>query len=165
MKLVFLDFDGVINCDDTQDKIMIARYGGMFTGFDDEKIMLIDELVRQTGAKVVISSTWRFSMSLHDLERIFKKRGYTHGRFYGETPKSYTEIGLGFPPMRDDRGGEIQAYLDQMPTLDRASLKFVVIDDLVTKFLKLGLQVLTDDRVGMTEENLQQAIDVLNKDD
>lgn len=165
MKIAFLDFDGVLNCDSTQDKITLPQYGGMFTGFDDDKIMLIDELVDKTDTEIVISSTWRFHLSLHDLERIFKKRGYTHGSFYGETPKSYTEIGLGFPPMRDDRGEEIQAYIDQMPALDRAGLQFVVIDDLKTRFFDQTLQVLTNAREGFTRTNLTEAINILNEGD
>ncbi len=69
MRLIFLDFDGVLNwskCmwrwDGTKNfKLKEGERGGMF-GLDPERVAMLTALVERTGAKVVISSTWR----LHD---------------------------------------------------------------------------------------------------
>lgn len=53
MKVIFLDIDGVLNNDRTP--ATIERY----TFVDDEKVALLKQLVEETGAQLVLSSTWR----------------------------------------------------------------------------------------------------------
>lgn len=51
---IFLDVDGVLNCNSTTE---LTPAG--FTGVEDEKISLLAELVRETSAKVVLTSDWK----------------------------------------------------------------------------------------------------------
>ena len=54
MKVIFLDIDGVLNSMSCKATI---------EGFDfveDEKVALLKEIIDLTGAKVVLSSTWRY---------------------------------------------------------------------------------------------------------
>lgn len=60
MNVIFLDIDGVLNYAGCKYKI-----GGIYF-VDDEKIKLLKELIDNTDAKVVLSSTWRFGWE--DLE-------------------------------------------------------------------------------------------------
>ena len=53
MKVIFLDIDGVLNSLDCKEKIE----GYLFV--EDKKIALLKELIDATGAKIVLSSTWR----------------------------------------------------------------------------------------------------------
>lgn len=53
MKIIFLDVDGVLNCGTTKE-----RHKGML-GIEDEKVTLLREIIEATGAKVVLTSTWR----------------------------------------------------------------------------------------------------------
>ena len=53
MKIIFLDVDGVLNCRGTK-----AKCEG-FTGIDKKKVALLKQIIDQTDAKVVLSSTWR----------------------------------------------------------------------------------------------------------
>ena len=59
MKVIFLDIDGVLNCQymhqDTSDEI-IKTPGGKLS---KRRINLTNELIDKTDAKIVISSTWR----------------------------------------------------------------------------------------------------------
>ncbi len=48
MKVIFLDIDGVLNHSGYQDDIV-----------DPKKIILLKKLVKLTGAKIVLSSSWR----------------------------------------------------------------------------------------------------------
>ena len=55
-KFIFLDIDGVLNDDETYTT---APYGG--TGIDDHHLYQLRQLVDNTGAKIVLSSDWRFN--------------------------------------------------------------------------------------------------------
>lgn len=53
MKIIFLDVDGVLNCSSTKDLC------GYYKGIEDEKMKLIKRIVDATGAKIVLTSTWK----------------------------------------------------------------------------------------------------------
>lgn len=53
MKVIFLDIDGVLNNDRTKE-----RFEG-YVFVSDDKVLLLKEIIDQTGAKIVLSSTWR----------------------------------------------------------------------------------------------------------
>src|ERR1700712_328879 len=52
MKVIFLDIDGVLNCDSTPNP---RRFPYIV---DNRLLSRFHELVRNTGAKVILSSTW-----------------------------------------------------------------------------------------------------------
>jgi hypothetical protein len=54
MKVIFLDIDGVLNTTSTTE--MFEEY----TFVEDEKVQLLKQLVTRTGAKIVLSSSWRY---------------------------------------------------------------------------------------------------------
>ncbi|MFR1854625.1 MAG: HAD domain-containing protein, partial [Beduini sp.] len=54
MKIIILDIDGVLNCEYCKIKIDGVHF------VMDEKIILLKQLVDRTGAKIVLSSTWRY---------------------------------------------------------------------------------------------------------
>lgn len=122
MNVIFLDIDGVLRTDASD------RYWSEVTGqpipksvfdrlFSNHSIAILNEIVYITGAKVVITSTWRVQHSLEDLRNIFKIRG-----FRGEIIDKTNIIG--------NRGEEIQEWLDTHPVN-----KYVVIDDSVKDIL------------------------------
>lgn len=53
MKILFLDVDGVLNYEMCEAKI------GVYYGVDQGKVKLLKQIVDATGAKIVLSSTWR----------------------------------------------------------------------------------------------------------
>lgn len=53
MKIIFLDIDGVLNCKFTKKEIF------WFAFVSPQKIELLKQLIERSGAKVVLSSTWR----------------------------------------------------------------------------------------------------------
>ena len=54
MKIIFLDVDGVLNCATTKERVRDLLF------VEDRKIQLLKELVDETGATIILSSTWRF---------------------------------------------------------------------------------------------------------
>lgn len=53
-KIIFLDVDGVLNDSATKE-----RTPGGYVGVDDDKIEVLAEIVRQAGAQIVLSSSWK----------------------------------------------------------------------------------------------------------
>lgn len=53
MKILFLDVDGVLNYEMCEAKI------GVYYGVDQGKVKLLKQIIDATGAKIVLSSTWR----------------------------------------------------------------------------------------------------------
>jgi hypothetical protein len=122
MNVIFLDIDGVLRTD------VSDRYWSEATGqpipksvfdrlFSSHSIAILNEIVYITGAKVVITSTWRVQHSLEQLRSIFKIRG-----FRGQIIDTTKIIG--------NRGEEIQEWLDT-----HVVNKYVVIDDSVKDIL------------------------------
>ena len=60
MKVIFLDIDGVLN----HEYCKALLHGIYFV--EDEKVLLLKELINATAAKVVLTSTWR--MGWHDID-------------------------------------------------------------------------------------------------
>ena len=58
MKIIFLDIDGVMNCEGNNFVEKRDQYGHLFY---DVSVYWLNKLIKETGAKIVISSTWRMS--------------------------------------------------------------------------------------------------------
>ena len=112
-KIIFLDIDGVLNViPQGRDK-----YGGIFhQHFVDNLRRIIDE----TGAKIVISSSWR-SDGIETMRNMWKDRNLP-GEVVDVTPhlrsKLWEKEDLG-------RGDEIQWWLDRHPEITG----YVIVDD------------------------------------
>ncbi len=123
MKVVFLDIDGVL-CKFIGNEDRARAYnenedGGDFEDvwlhyFDKEAVANLNYLIEATGAKIVVSSTWRISYYKY-LEKYFKHQGIT-GEIIGKTVRLPGE----------ERGHEIQIYLDEHRGLIES---FVILDD------------------------------------
>lgn len=109
MKLIFLDIDGVLV---TTRSLM----DGNEYRFDKECVKNLLEILTVTGAKIVISSSWREDRTLNQLKLLFENNGL------GDNIIDIT-------PIHGDheiRGSEIKAFLDRS---DLKIDKFVIIDD------------------------------------
>ena len=103
MKVIFLDIDGVLNSDQTSNPRKLPY-------ITDRKLLTrFKRVLKRTGAKVVLSSTWRYDPA-----------GLFSAKYYGIP---FVDVTPDMPhrPRRD----EILMWLKKRPKLDR----FVVIDD------------------------------------
>lgn len=114
MKILFLDFDGVINTIDWRDKCWDARR-------EPHEYLLavlvarVNEIVADSKAQVVASTAWRVEYSRVALETILRQAG-------ANFPLLSTT-----PFIDGPRGAEILAWLDAAPEQVEA---FVILDDL-----------------------------------
>lgn len=57
MRIIFLDYDGVLN-----NPFFLLRQPkrGAENDFDPKKVEILKEICKQTGAKIILTSSWRF---------------------------------------------------------------------------------------------------------
>ena len=151
-KVIFLDVDGVLNCGQTRIKCC------GFTGVDDDKCMLFTELVERTGAKVVLSSTWRKFPDM--LPYLWEHLGEAvHAAVIGQTLvlESRAVGGSGLW-VGVTRGDEIADWLKRHPLVR----DFVILDDDGDMGALEPFLVRTDWQTGLTKERADEAARRLN---
>lgn len=86
MKPIFLDIDGVLNSISTA--IALNRKGMIMDEkvFDNVAVGLVRKLVECTGAKIVISSSWRIGRQVEDFKNYFAYYGWEDAPVVGMTP-------------------------------------------------------------------------------
>jgi hypothetical protein len=117
MKVIFLDIDGVLNHQkhyewliETDEPTPMQRTYP-YTEFNPESCRLLNEIIWETGAQIVVSSSWRLDGEAR-LNSLFKFFGLP--RIYSITPCLNTE-----------RGIEIGTWLAAHPEVDG----YVILDD------------------------------------
>jgi len=161
MKVIFLDFDGVLN--------VIPQGHDDFGGiFHPEFVENLKRIIEETGAKLIISSSWRH-MGLEKLHMMWEHRGYP-GEIIGITPDLWRNVvGEDFHE-KMQRGHEIQAILDQYYQIT----DYVILDDdddmLISQrgnFVKTSCNINHPDCIdigyGLTKECANRAIRILNR--
>lgn len=110
MKAIFLDVDGVLNSDEYFDKIKNLNIDGIQSEIDVEKIKLLNIAINETMAKIVLTSSWRYTRNAQELRKLLSE--------YGISTDST-------PFIQNERGLEIKQYLSEHPDVE----DFVIIDD------------------------------------
>jgi hypothetical protein len=108
--IIFLDIDGVMN----SNNHLVESKAHEYLEFDPICVESLKKILKETNAKIVISSTWRIKRSLEELKRIFSIYDISN-YIIGVTPNLWKE-----------RGHEIQEYIDIHKNIIK---KFVIIDD------------------------------------
>lgn len=81
MKIIFLDIDGVLNHEDFYRERFEKRYddGAIehpYSEIDPKTVQRLNKIIEETGANIVISSTWRHSGYINSSVKI--KQFYTN---------------------------------------------------------------------------------------
>jgi hypothetical protein len=132
-----LDIDGVLNHQEAyQNKECSFDFNNKYQKFAPKSKELLNQLIEKTGAKLVISSTWR-SDGIERMQEIFELEGVV-GDIVGLTPH-YSIPGYGSAP----RGLEIESYLkskkfwhinwskdEQRKYMDASGIEnYIILDD------------------------------------
>lgn len=145
MKIIFLDHDGVI-CLASQwggrskkRRNYIAEHGNVmsdmempcefrFDDFDSKAISVLNNILEETGAEIVVSSDWKNWATLEEMGQYYEKQGII------KKPIGYTTSILKgdlkfhnyFTNLEETRSYEILEYIDTHPEITH----WVSIDDL-----------------------------------
>lgn len=111
MKVIFLDVDGVLNSDDYFNRIRKLDIHGIEREIDVEKVKILKKVIDETNAKVVLSSSWRYTRNAKKLKDLLA---------------NYEIYCMDSTPfMQNKRGLEIKQWL-----LDNEGIEdFVIVDD------------------------------------
>lgn len=159
MKVIFLDIDGVLNSRDYDRR----RNWAESSDIDVTRLPLLKSLVDATGAKIVLSSTWRTHWNA-DRSKCDADGKYITDTFaeYGLTVYDKTPD-LGFSA---DRADEVKAWLNEAKLSGERVESFVIIDDYGFGWGELAdMLVKTDPHkgLGLEREHTEKAIAILNR--
>lgn len=141
--IIFLDIDGVLN-----NEIFLLKSGGV-EAFDPDNVKILNKLIKETNASVVISSTWRIGHSLHWLQTMLEKVGF-------EYPERI--IGATISNSKGQRGDEIDMWLRQLH-IDA----FVILDDDDDMSVVQDKLVQTSFNTGLLEEHIEMVKKIIDE--
>lgn len=129
MKVIFLDIDGVLNCRFTREK-----YRG-YPFVMGRKIEMIKHLVEETGARIVLSSSWRKGWYDMQSGRIKTIETELYIALRNELQNYLLEI-MDYTPViaNNKRGEEIEQWLREWDGEPIES--FVILDDMNGQYLR-----------------------------
>ena len=152
-KIIFLDFDGVMDTEyydhilSEAGKPISDEYGLLF---DPECVKNLKYIIDNTGADIVVSSTWKDYMSYKEILDMWKYRGL---------PGFVTDVTP--PTANHKRGDEIDAWLKECST----ECSYVIIDDLdACNFIEhqISRLLIVNPFFGLDEYTAERAIRILN---
>lgn len=160
MKLIFLDIDGVLNNDHTKERV--AGY----TFVDEDKIVLLKEILYQTGAKIVLSSTWRRGWYCYDNSLYEKESDRQDIQLFEALKNKLLEFEIELMSYTEDfgrRGVEIDKWLSDWK--GEPIERFVILDDMSGAELQPHSHFLvqTGFRDGLMPKHVQKAIQILKE--
>jgi hypothetical protein len=163
MKIVFLDIDGVLNHEDFYRKRHEDKLNGFkgpeypYSEIDTKSIINLNSLLEETGASVVISSSWR-SSGLEYCKDVLEYHGFK-GNIIDITPNLRSENCL--------RGNEILRWVkDNEELIGERYYNFteyvILDDDSDMLYWQRNNFLLIDRYVGLTMGDVFRAKKILN---
>ena len=171
-KVVFLDIDGVLNSDRTLYES---------SSLEDDLILNLKALVDKTGAKIILSSSWRaIPEAIAELMDKLDKFGLVVSgmtcdgvdldwieRFEFNATKKYLDTRFDYDENKQikitqDRGAEIFRWLSDHKEVE----SFVILDDEIEDikpYFNESVVVKTSYKTGLTKEGVKKAVQILNK--
>jgi len=157
-KIIFLDIDGVLR---TVTDI----------NFNKRSIGNLNNLIRKTNAKIVITSTWKNEKGLSYVKEILENQGLK-GDIIDETPH-FTLIHPDYGELNIPRGMEIKCWLEKntkMEFLDGEPVvnfieNYVILDDHSDMLIEQNEHFIKiDPTKGFDGRYMKRAIEILNKE-
>lgn len=150
-KCVFLDIDGVLN------NMTTSELCCGFIGIDDGNLLTFSRLIKETDAMILLTSTWREFWEKDDKDKQDEMANYLdmklakyNIKIYDKTCDNYENRGYGI-----------------LKSIEKYNIKrYVVLDDIFfSDYTKPEIYkhfVQTDEIVGLTEKDVDEAIQILN---
>ena len=150
-KILFLDFDGVLNTEHYQGLLQYQgkpwqdEYGAFF---DPKAVKQLKRIIDATDADIVVESSWKY-LGLDAMKELWKVRNLP-GTIIDITPSL----------LGKNKGVEIASWLTEQAN---QNIRYAIIDD---EYVILDSQlphfILTNPYEGITEEQANRAISILN---
>jgi hypothetical protein len=179
MKVVFLDFDGVLNSHRFMLEERLQGRTGV-AGLDPKAIAHVNHICGRTDAVIVVSSSWRYGHTLGELKDLLRAAGCTavvrdatplpHEIANGKLATAFAEQGMSLSEeeaknvliVAKGRGHEIDAWLRAWSELVDIE-SFVVLDDDSDIAPHEDRHVKTAFHSGLTSEHVPFALEILGR--
>ena len=147
MKVIFLDFDGVLN---NNSYFLNSKEKAPFF-LQDEKMILLKQIVDSTNAKIVLSTSWREIWN-SDLDISLKLKDY----FYSFDLSVYDVT----KNINYNRPLEISTWLKENNVNS-----YVILDDIADPWYEHVNNVVVTNKEfnGLSQDDVNKAIDILKK--
>lgn len=165
MRIIFLDFDGVLNnLVSRQHRPPSTNIENPDEIWDTNCVECLNAILRATGAKIVVSSNWRHDHSPGELFTMLKGMGVDYDQHIAVTP-TWKTSGRNILNAYGSRAEEIRAFL----SANRHVSNFVILDDgygqgyeIETDPVLCDHFVNTSDDYGLLPYHVDRAIEILN---
>lgn len=161
MQIIFLDIDGVLNHCDTRSPPPTPTEPRPLP-IAPECVARLNQLIAETGAKIVISSSWRLYVPWQDLGPALARHGLI-AEVVGATPdlvndtvwleRWHLRTGAPFTYESLERGWEIREWLAAHPEVT----SFVILDDCSDMAELKPWLVLTHPNTGLDDPDVERA--------
>ena len=172
MKVIFLDIDGVLNTEETYNKIYRSKgFVGIYDiEIDNFRLEYLKQIIAQTDAKIVLSSSFRYFFAKENdkivTTNLKSKKVYDIFNKYG------IEIYDTTPTQKKSREEEIKSWLSNRNDIEN----FIIIDDDGDSFYELYDKLIQTSKVrqnylltfmkesfGLCERHITEIVDRLNR--
>ncbi len=163
-RVLFLDIDGVLNTERWHDRCVEVRaaYADNFGyDFDPEAVANLKRIVDETGADIVISSSWKF-WGLSTMQKLWASRDLP-GKVIDVTPNNVSDdmllsIDLDMMMLPAGKGSEIKEWLTANGNPD----SYAILDDMDDMLPEQQSHfVQTEPSVGITRADADRVITIL----
>lgn len=169
MKAIFLDIDGVLNCNGVNGKGRSKSRCGAFLGIDKDKTQRLAKIVRETNAILILTSSWKIGWEPKgnytvDETNIYSYSSNYHAKYLDNHLKKKGKLVITDKTRERNlnyRGMGIKEYLIRHPEIT----KWIVLDDDIfidyqeRKILPHLVQ--TDCNYGLTDDDAEAVIKML----
>lgn len=159
MNIIFLDIDGVLNCRATKDKC------GPYRGIEDEKVSLIKKLVKESGARIVLISSWKEKWFK---EKYFKDKQDDLANYLDEKMANAQLIVFDKTDPWFTRVDGIRDFLDRLRAKNIVVNNYVIFDDDASEYKYAGrirahLLQTSFENGGLSKKHIKKAIELLER--
>ena len=172
MKVIFLDIDGVLNTEETYDRIYRSKgFIGIYdVEIDNFRLEYLKQIIDQTDAKIVLSSSFRHFFAKENNKIV--PTNLKSKKVYDSFSKYGMEIYDITPTQKRSREEEIKSWLSNRDDVEN----FIIIDDDGDSFYELHDKLIQTSKVrqnylltfmkesfGLCERHIIEIVDRLNK--
>lgn len=153
MKIIFLDFDGVLNSN-RYDRVRLPSEGNI----DKTRLPLLKEIIDKTGAKIVLTTSWKTHWN-----KDYELCSDTGKDFL----KDFSQFGIEIFDKAPDLGinmrfEEVKSWLNSHDDIE----SFVILDDITSGWGDMSENVVNTSPMilrGLEKRHVDKAIEILNR--